>query len=94
MFINCYIFKYLTMKEDDNGIFMSKKENLNSDTSPKETEDKSDISDKNSQKSEGTIENKIEEPKIKNEEQDKNKMRQKSEIKGINNKEKDSRKHI
>ena len=88
MFINCYIFKYLTMKEDDNGIFMSKKENLNSDTSPKETEDKSDISDKNSQKSEGTIENKIEEPKIKNEEQDKNKMRQKSEIKGINNKEK------
>ena len=34
------------MKEDDNGIFMSKKENLNSDTSPKETEDKSDISDK------------------------------------------------
>ena len=76
------------MKVEDNGILMSKKENLNSDTSPKETEDKSDISDKNSQKSEGTLENQIVSPKIKNEEQGQNKMRQKNEMNGINNKEK------
>ena len=73
------------MKVEDNGIFIPKKENLNTDVSPKETEDKSDISDKNSQKSDGTNENKIEDRNIKSEEQTQNKMRQ---INGIKNKDK------
>ena len=79
MFINCYIFKYLTMKVEDNGIFIHKKENSNIDTSPKETEDKSDLSDKNSQKSDGTNENKTEEGNKKSEEQIENKIKQKNE---------------
>ena len=79
MFINCYIFKYLTMKVEDNGIFIHKKENSNIDTSPKETEDKSDLSDKNSQKSDGTNENKTVEGNKKSEEQIENKIKQKNE---------------
>ena len=75
MYINCYIFKYLTMKEKDNGITILAKENCDNRISPKETEDRSDISDKNSLKNEEILCSKNEDKNNKIEEQNDNRLK-------------------
>ena len=75
MYINCYIFKYLTMKEKDNGITILAKENCDNRISPKETDDRSDISDKNSLKNEEISCTKNEDKNNKIEEQNDNRLK-------------------
>ena len=86
MYINCYIFKYLTMKVKDNGIFGGAKENLNMDISPKETDDKTYIADKNLEKSDEIINKKSEDEKIINQINDNDKMIE-NKMNKINDKE-------
>ena len=63
------------MKEKDNGITILAKENCDNRISPKETEDRSDISDKNSLKNEEILCAKNEDKNNKIEEQNDNRLK-------------------